>query len=108
MYLTLLQLFGQEIVVILVGFTWGIGVGFAIAAAGTLAGETMTYLYVALLHIIVPRLCVCRLFRFLLRRRALAYEQKQVRYALLAHVIRTGGLKAVIIARYSVIPGHRQ
>jgi hypothetical protein len=95
-------------VIILVGFTWGIGVGFAIAAAGTLAGELLTYLYGV--QSPAGHFCsrTCSLFRYFLRNRALAYEQKQVRYALLAHVIREGGLKAVIIARYSVIPGHRE
>jgi uncharacterized membrane protein YdjX (TVP38/TMEM64 family) len=37
-------LFGQEIVIVLVGLTWGLGVGFAIAAAGTLIGELINFL----------------------------------------------------------------
>lgn len=32
-------LFGHEIVAVLCGLVWGLGVGFAIVAAGTLLGE---------------------------------------------------------------------
>jgi hypothetical protein len=37
------QLFGHEIVVALIGFTWGLGVGFGITVAGTYIGEALTY-----------------------------------------------------------------
>jgi hypothetical protein len=37
------QLFGHEIVAILVGVIWGLGVGFAIVAAGTFVGEIGNY-----------------------------------------------------------------
>jgi hypothetical protein len=37
------QLIGHEIVLIIVGFTWGLGVGFGIAAAGTFFGELVTF-----------------------------------------------------------------
>jgi hypothetical protein len=37
------QLLGHEIVLILVGFTWGLGVGAGIAFAGTLIGEIITF-----------------------------------------------------------------
>jgi hypothetical protein len=39
----LLQLMGHEIVILLVGFTWGFGVGFGIACAGTYLGEIATF-----------------------------------------------------------------
>ena len=43
-YLTLaLQLFGHEIVAILVGDVWGVGIGFGIVAAGTILGELANY-----------------------------------------------------------------
>jgi uncharacterized membrane protein YdjX (TVP38/TMEM64 family) len=38
-----IQLMGHEIVIILAGFTWGLGVGFAIAAAGTFLGEIVNF-----------------------------------------------------------------
>ena len=41
--LTVTQLFGHEIVAILVGVIWGLGVGFAIVAAGTFVGEIGNY-----------------------------------------------------------------
>lgn len=37
------QLFGHEIIAILVGVIWGLGVGFAIVAAGTFVGEVGNY-----------------------------------------------------------------
>jgi hypothetical protein len=37
------QLFGHDIILIIVGFTWGLGVGFGIAAAGTFFGELVTF-----------------------------------------------------------------
>ena len=40
------QLVGHEIVMILVGVVWGLGPGFAIAAAGTLLGEIGNFLCV--------------------------------------------------------------
>ena len=33
------KLFGHEILAILVGVVWGLGIGFAITAAGTFLGE---------------------------------------------------------------------
>jgi hypothetical protein len=39
----LVQLIGHEIVLIIVGFTWGLGAGFGIAAAGTFFGELVTF-----------------------------------------------------------------
>lgn len=37
-------LFGNEIVMILVGVVWGLGVGFAITAVGIVLGELANYL----------------------------------------------------------------
>jgi hypothetical protein len=37
------QLLGHEIVLILVGFAWGVGPGFGIASAGTYLGEAATF-----------------------------------------------------------------
>jgi hypothetical protein len=38
-----LQLFGHEVILTMIGVTWGIGIGFLIAAAGTIIGELFTY-----------------------------------------------------------------
>jgi hypothetical protein len=40
-----LQLIRHEVVIILVGFTWGLGWGLLITAVGTFIGEVMTFLY---------------------------------------------------------------
>jgi hypothetical protein len=48
------------------------------------------------------------LFKFLLRQRGSRYEEKNIRYAVLARVIRDGGLKVAIIARWSIIPPHSE
>jgi uncharacterized membrane protein YdjX (TVP38/TMEM64 family) len=37
-------LFGHEIIVVLIGLTWGLGAGFAISAVGSILGELGTYL----------------------------------------------------------------
>jgi uncharacterized membrane protein YhaH (DUF805 family) len=37
------QLFGQEVVLMMIGLAWGPGIGMAIAAAGTLIGELGTF-----------------------------------------------------------------
>jgi uncharacterized membrane protein YdjX (TVP38/TMEM64 family) len=44
--LSIPPLFGHEIVIVLIGLTWGLGWGFLIASAGTLLGELLTFLYV--------------------------------------------------------------
>jgi hypothetical protein len=31
------------VIIILIGFTWGLGIGFAITAAGTILGELVVY-----------------------------------------------------------------
>ena len=96
---------------------WGIGIGFAIVAAGTLLGELCTYLCV------FPPLPPSRLlpsplvsshradgahsvFRYFCTARARKSEEKSVKYALIAEVIREGGLKMAIMVRFSTIPGH--
>jgi hypothetical protein len=42
-----------------------------------------------------------------LRNRAAKYEAKNIEFAVLARVIRDGGIKVAVIARYSIIPNHR-
>ncbi|KAI9069627.1 hypothetical protein FKP32DRAFT_1586745 [Trametes sanguinea] len=84
-------LFGHEIIAILVGDVWGVGIGFGIVAAGTILGELINY-YV---------------FRWFCMARGRKMEEKKVKYALLAEVIRQGGFKIAVVIRYSAIPGHR-
>ncbi|EIN03920.1 hypothetical protein PUNSTDRAFT_128505, partial [Punctularia strigosozonata HHB-11173 SS5] len=83
-------LFGHEIIAILCGVVYGLGVGFAVVAAGTLLGETANY----------------AVFRFFCRERAGKMESKKIFYACLARIVREGGFKIAIVSRYSAIPGH--
>jgi hypothetical protein len=46
------------------------------------------------------------LFRSVLRQRAAQYEVKNIEYAVLAGVIRDGGIKVATVARWSIIPNH--
>jgi uncharacterized membrane protein YdjX (TVP38/TMEM64 family) len=46
-----LQLFGHEILAVLCGLVWGLGIGFAIVAAGTFLGELGNFLCVFVLII---------------------------------------------------------
>ncbi|KAF7305554.1 hypothetical protein HMN09_00808300 [Mycena chlorophos] len=83
-------LFGHELVLTLCGLVWGVGEGFGIGAAGTLLGEIITYW----------------VFAYWCFARAAKAEEKNLRYALLAHTIRKGGLVIAIVVRYSTLPGH--
>lgn len=47
-------------------------------------------------------------FRYWLQGRAEKLERSTIAYACLAKVIREGGLKVAVLARYSIIPGHRE
>ncbi|KLO06843.1 hypothetical protein SCHPADRAFT_945770 [Schizopora paradoxa] len=83
-------LFGQEILAILVGLVWGLWVGFAITAAGTYLGEVGNFYA----------------FKYLCRARGEKWEKTRLDYACLARIVRDGGLKVAIVARFSAIPGH--
>ncbi|KAI0656907.1 hypothetical protein C8Q70DRAFT_1075733 [Cubamyces menziesii] len=83
-------LFGHEIIAILCGDAWGVGIGFAIVAAGTLLGELANY-YV---------------FKWFCMARGRKIETKSLQYALLAEVVRQGGFKIAVIVRLSAVPGH--
>ncbi|KAI0326157.1 hypothetical protein GY45DRAFT_1374182 [Cubamyces sp. BRFM 1775] len=83
-------LFGHEIIAVLCGDAWGVGIGFAIVAAGTLLGELANY-YV---------------FRWFCMTRGRKIEAKSLQYALLAEVVRQGGFKIAVLVRLSAIPGH--
>ncbi|KAF8510029.1 hypothetical protein JB92DRAFT_464148 [Gautieria morchelliformis] len=83
-------LFGHEIVAILVGVIWGLGLGFAIVAAGTFIGEIGNYYA----------------FKYCCRARGEKMERDGISYACLARVVREGGFKVALVIRLSVIPGH--
>jgi len=83
-------LFGHEIVAILVGVIWGLGIGFAIVCAGTFIGEVGNFYA----------------FKYLCRSRGEKLEKTNLSYSCLAQVVREGGFKMALIIRLSVIPGH--
>ncbi|KAH9831331.1 uncharacterized protein C8Q71DRAFT_881929 [Rhodofomes roseus] len=83
-------LFGHEIVAIICGLVWGLGIGFAIVCAGTFIGEIGNFYA----------------FKYCCAARGHKLEQTDLRYACLARVVRQGGIKIALIARLSAIPGH--
>ncbi|KAN0133420.1 SNARE associated Golgi domain containing protein [Lactarius tabidus] len=83
-------LFGHEIVAILCGIVWGLWLGFAIVAAGTFLGELGNFYA----------------FKYCCHARGEKLEKTNLKYSCLARVVREGGLKIAVIARYSAIPGH--
>ncbi|KAJ7641444.1 hypothetical protein FB45DRAFT_1022192 [Roridomyces roridus] len=83
-------LFGHELVAVVCGITWGLGVGFAIVAAGTLLGEICTFF----------------VFKYACSPRARKAEATNMSYATLAHVVRSGGLPIAIVIRFSALPSH--
>ncbi|KAI1786582.1 hypothetical protein LXA43DRAFT_1085375 [Ganoderma leucocontextum] len=86
----LLILFGHEIVAILCGIVWGIWLGFAIVAAGTALGELANF-YV---------------YKWWCGARGRKLEESNLNWAILAEVIRTGGLKMPLLMRLTYIPSH--
>ncbi|KAJ7912560.1 hypothetical protein B0H13DRAFT_2271558 [Mycena leptocephala] len=83
-------LFGHELIEMLCGVTWDLAPAFAIVAAGVLLGEILNYFT----------------FKFCCTARSKKEEKSKLSYALLAHVVRTGGFLVVLIIRYSAIPPH--
>ncbi|KLO10016.1 hypothetical protein SCHPADRAFT_857150 [Schizopora paradoxa] len=82
-------LFGQELILAVVGLAWGFWAGIGIAAAGTFLGEVGNFFA----------------FKYLCRSRSKKLE-KGIDYACLAEVVRTGGVIVPIVARYSLLPPH--
>lgn len=83
-------LFGHEILAIVVGLVWGVWVGFAITAAGTLLGEIGNFYT----------------FKYFLKSYADKKEKTNIQYACLSKLVREGGFKIALIVRYSAVPGH--
>ncbi|KDQ59620.1 hypothetical protein JAAARDRAFT_33202 [Jaapia argillacea MUCL 33604] len=83
-------LFGHEILAILCGLVWGLGIGFAIVSAGVILGEIANYFT----------------FKYCCKARARKLEKTSIFYASLSEVVRTGGIKIALIVRYSAVPSH--
>lgn len=83
-------LFGHEVVAILCGVVWGLWIGFALVAAGTFLGELGNFYA----------------FKWCCRARGEKLERTSIQYGCLARVVREGGFKIALIARFSAIPGH--
>ncbi|ORY32238.1 hypothetical protein BCR39DRAFT_464782, partial [Naematelia encephala] len=83
-------LFGHEIIGILCGLVWGLGVGFAILAAGTFFGEVATWIA----------------FKWFCTARAAKFEKKNKLYASLTQTIREKSFMFVLVLRFSAVPGH--
>ncbi|KZV77371.1 hypothetical protein PENSPDRAFT_707259 [Peniophora sp. CONT] len=83
-------LFGHEIIAVLCGIVWGLGIGFAIVCAGTFIGEVGNFYA----------------FRWCCRARGEKLEKTNITYGVLARVVREGGFKIALVARLSAIPGH--
>lgn len=83
-------LFGHEIVAVICGMVWGLGIGFAITCAGTFLGEVGNFYA----------------FKYCCRGRAEKLEHEKPYYECLARVVREGGFKVALMARLSAVPGH--
>lgn len=83
-------LFGHEFVAIICGVVWGLGIGFAIVALGTILGELANFFA----------------FRLCCRARGEKLEKTNLRYGLLSAVVRQGGFRVAVMARLSAIPPH--
>ncbi|KAJ7675450.1 hypothetical protein B0H17DRAFT_945870, partial [Mycena rosella] len=83
-------LFGHELVETICGVTWNLPAAFAIVAAGVFLGEIANFFT----------------FKFCCSARSKKMEKSKLSYALLAHVVRTGGFVVVLMIRFSAIPPH--
>ncbi|CAD6978873.1 unnamed protein product [Tilletia controversa] len=83
-------LFGHEILAILCGVVYGLWIGFAVVCLGTLLGEIANFYA----------------FKTFLSKHAEKYERKNISYGCMAHIVREGGFKVILLARLSAIPGH--
>ncbi|KAF8181956.1 hypothetical protein K438DRAFT_1535918, partial [Mycena galopus ATCC 62051] len=83
-------LFGQEIIATVVGATWDFPAACIIVAIGTLLGEIANYFT----------------FKYACSTRGAKLEAKNIDYGLLAHVVRKGSFRVILIIRYSAIPPH--
>ena len=83
-------LFGHEILAIVCGLVYGVWIGFAIVSAGTFIGELGNFYA----------------FKYFLHKRGQKWERENIFYGCIAKLVREGGFKIALIARYSAVPGH--
>ncbi|EIW58051.1 uncharacterized protein TRAVEDRAFT_72909 [Trametes versicolor FP-101664 SS1] len=81
---------GQEVVAIWCGNVWGVWVGFGIVAAGTIVGELAAFYA-------VKTFCLAR---------GKQQEEKKLKWALRAQVVREGGFVLPTMLRLTFLPGH--
>ncbi|KAK4223347.1 hypothetical protein QBC38DRAFT_487902 [Podospora fimiseda] len=83
-------LFGHEIIALLCGVVYGLGIGFGIVAAGTFFGELGTWFA----------------FKYLFYKKSGKLERTNLNYGALARITREGGFLIVFLIRTSALPGH--
>lgn len=76
-------------IILVVGLIWGLGIGFAIASAGTFLGEMACFIA----------------FKYYFIERAKKVEEESLLYGALARLMREGGLGMLVLVRFSVLPG---
>jgi len=89
--LSIPPMLGHELVMILCGVIWSLGIGFGIAAAGTILGDSLCFL-------------IFRFKRF--KRYGEKMEHKNVQYECLATLMRRRGIGIICCVRLSAIPSH--
>ncbi|KAK9900402.1 hypothetical protein P389DRAFT_11847 [Cystobasidium minutum MCA 4210] len=88
--LSIPPLAGHEVVQIVVGLAYPLGVGIGIAIAGAILGEALCFI----------------LFKYALSERVRRKTEQKVSWAAVARVSQEAGFKGVMIIRYSVVPPH--
>ncbi|RXK39777.1 hypothetical protein M231_02970 [Tremella mesenterica] len=83
-------LLGHELIGVLCGLVWGLGIGFGILAAGTFLGEIAVWVA----------------FKWFCTARANKFERKNKLYASLTQLIREKSFMFVLVLRFSAVPGH--
>ncbi|KAM0750900.1 hypothetical protein T439DRAFT_380741 [Meredithblackwellia eburnea MCA 4105] len=83
-------LFGHEVVNLIIGLIWGVRIGVAVSAVGTVVGEL---------------LCFC-VFKYVTTSYAERYEHSKVWYGCLAKMMREGSIGILLLIRFSLVPGH--
>ena len=97
---------------LLCGIIYGFWIGSAIVAVGTILGEVACYLYVAIPFrkysniFTYYRIPPNSVFGYWFRGAMLKFENKNLEYACYAEIFRTGGFKAILLARFSLLPPH--